>query len=52
MPVSGFRYTPIPEERQVDDEFRDVNEPVEIPKWAGYAVNDFGTKVVAYGMLI
>lgn len=50
MPVSDFTYTPIPEERRVDD--NDENKAVEIPKWAQYAVNDFGTKTVAYGMLI
>ncbi|XP_050334576.1 uncharacterized protein LOC126762104 isoform X1 [Bactrocera neohumeralis] len=48
MPVSNFRYTPIPEERRVHHDFKNVNETVVIPKWAGYALHDFGTKVVAY----
>uniref|UniRef100_A0A0K8UQX3 Prominin-like protein n=1 Tax=Bactrocera latifrons TaxID=174628 RepID=A0A0K8UQX3_BACLA len=48
MPVSNFRYTPIPEERRIHHEIKNVNETVHIPKWAGYAVHDFGTKVVAY----
>ncbi|XP_039963992.1 uncharacterized protein LOC120776966 [Bactrocera tryoni] len=45
MPISDFRYTPIPVERRVHHDFKNANV---IPKWAGYAVHDFGTKPLAY----